>query len=158
MAATAVFDEVQVTSPVTSLVEPSLNQPSAVKRWVAPAGMLVLAGEITMPLRATSPAQVVRDRAKDPKNNIRKTKLIFLIIRTPGKETTRHTLRDAGSRRLKANERGQTPFGANQHPLDSKKKFSSPAPGTCRAGNLKVFLSGDKSTEHLPHREVYPSE
>jgi hypothetical protein len=47
--------------------------------------MEMLAGLTMMPLRATDLAQVVRDAAKDIRNNICKTNLIFLIRRTPGK-------------------------------------------------------------------------
>jgi len=114
MVATAVSDDVQVTCVVTSLVLPSLNQPSAVNCWVAPAGMLGLAGETTIPLRATSPAQAVRDRAKDPKNNIRKTKVIFLMGTTPSIERVRRTQQDAGSWGSKAQKRGQNSYGANR--------------------------------------------
>jgi len=66
---------------------------------VVPAGMVVLAGLTMMPLRATDPAQVVRPAAKDIRNTICKTHLIFFMKRTPGKEMARYNLGGAGFRK-----------------------------------------------------------
>jgi hypothetical protein len=44
--------------------------------------MLGLAGVRITPLRATGPAHVVRDTARDPRKNIAKTNLKF-FMRTP---------------------------------------------------------------------------
>jgi hypothetical protein len=45
--------------------------------------MLGLTGVRITPLRATGPAHVVRDTAKDPRNNIAKTDLIFFMRTSP---------------------------------------------------------------------------
>jgi hypothetical protein len=153
MVATAVSDDVQVTCVVTSLVLPSLNQPSAVNCWVAPAGMLGLAGETTIPLRATSPAQAVRDRAKDPKNNMRKTKVIFLMGTTPGIKRVRRTRQDAGSRGKKQAKTLLVPIGPS---LNIKRASFFLAPGRCRGDNRTVILRGDKPTPRLPLRGRLP--
>jgi hypothetical protein len=155
MVATVVSEEVQVTSPDTSRMEPSLNQPAAVNCRVAPAGMLVLAGETTMPLRATSPAQVVRDRAKDPKNNIRKTKLIFLMGTTPGKKSGRGILQAAGSWRLKVKGGNQTP-PAQIGGTDFKRVSIVPAPGTCRGDRLTESLGKSETTLRRPPQGSLP--
>jgi hypothetical protein len=47
---------------------------------VTPAGMLGLVGVTTTPLSAKDPAHVVRDIAKDPKNNLAKFLIFFMRI------------------------------------------------------------------------------
>ena len=67
----------------------------AVNCWVTPTGMIGLAGVTTMPLSPKDPAQVIRDTAKDPRNNIAKTNLIFFMRIPPRKEAAKLGLRDA---------------------------------------------------------------
>jgi hypothetical protein len=57
--------------------------------------MLGFAGVTTTPLSAKDPAHVIRNTAKDPKNNIDKTNLIFFMRTPPGKEAAKLGLRDA---------------------------------------------------------------
>jgi hypothetical protein len=47
--------------------------------WVVPTPQVGLVGEITMPLSFREPAHVVRDTAKDPRNNIARTNRIFFM-------------------------------------------------------------------------------
>lgn len=77
-----VSDELQVTSEVISRFVWSLKKPVAVNCWVAPTGTCGLGGFTTMPLSFIVPAHVVRDTAKDPRNNMVKKDLIF-FMRTP---------------------------------------------------------------------------
>ena len=77
--ATDVLDELQVTCEVISLVVWSLKKPAAVNCWVAPTVTCGLAGFTTMPLSFIDPAHVVRETAKDPRNNMVRKDLIFFM-------------------------------------------------------------------------------
>jgi hypothetical protein len=87
IVATDVFDEVQVTCGRTSWLVPSENAPRAANCWVAPTGVT---GDRDMEANGDDdvsppPPHVVRDTAKDPRNNIVKTSRI-LFMKTPPKQ------------------------------------------------------------------------
>ena len=88
IVATDVFDEVQVTCGLTSWLVPSENAPRAANCWVTPTGVT---GDRNMEANGDDddvsppPPHVVRDTAKNPRNNIVKTTWI-LFMETPPKQ------------------------------------------------------------------------
>jgi hypothetical protein len=83
IVATDVFDEVQMASVLILRLVWSLKYPVAVNCWLTPEGMLGLTGVKITPLRATDPAQVVKDTAKNPRNNMAKANLKFFMKTSP---------------------------------------------------------------------------
>jgi hypothetical protein len=126
--ATDVFDEVQVTCVVKSRVVPSENLPVAVYCWLNPTGMVRLPGDIkegvvrlpgvtNMSVNSTC-SHVVRDTAKNPRNNIARTNRIFFTRTPPGEITANLGLRmpvvkdpkpmlNRGRRKIFRSEEGQ---------------------------------------------------
>ena len=92
ITATKVFEEVQEICEVTPWRVESEYRPIAVNCWVAPAGMLGLAGDTTIPVSCTGPAHVVIDSAEDPINNIAKNNLIFFKSIPPAKKNSKSGL------------------------------------------------------------------
>ena len=93
--ATDVFDEVQEACLVRSRVVKSENLPLAVYCWLTPTGMVRLPGAIegaprlpavTDMLVNSACSHVVRDTAKNPRNNIARTNRIFFTKTPPGKK------------------------------------------------------------------------
>ncbi len=78
--ATAVLDELQVTSVVISSLGATGNSPVAVNCWVVPTSMMGLSGvtvmEVGCPI-AFPPPHAFKDTAKDPRINIVGIKLKF---------------------------------------------------------------------------------
>jgi hypothetical protein len=94
IVATDGLDEVQVTCVVTSRVVKSENLPLAVYCWLAPTGRVRLPGVMEAELRLpaltdmlvnSGPSHAVRERGKDPRNNIARTKRNFFTRTPPGK-------------------------------------------------------------------------
>jgi hypothetical protein len=79
MVATDVFDEPQETWAVISWFVPSEFVPIAINCWVAPAGMLGVAGVTVMVDRPLPPPHVVRHIANEPRDNIMKTNLMLFM-------------------------------------------------------------------------------
>jgi len=97
-----VFDEVQVTCVVKSRVVTSENLPLAVYCWLTPIGRVRLPGVmegaprvpgVTDMLVNSGLSHAVRDRAKDPRNNIARTNRIFFTKTPPGEKTASLDLR-----------------------------------------------------------------
>lgn len=100
--ATDVFDEVQVTCVVKSRVVKSENLPLAVYCWLTPRGRVRLPGVmkgvprlpgVTDMLVNSALSHAVRDRTKDPRNNILRTNRIFFTKTAPEEKTTNLGLR-----------------------------------------------------------------
>ena len=92
MSATDGFDEVQMTWAVKSCVDKSENLPVAVNCWLTPKGTVGLVGFTEVVVLPTDKvvnsalSHAVRDTAKNPRNNIARTKRIFFTKTPPGKK------------------------------------------------------------------------
>ncbi len=94
MLATDVSEELQVTCPVISPLGPIENVPVAVNCWVAPTGRIGPFGVTVMAVGCAipfPPPHVLKDTAKDPRNNIAAINPIF-FMRTSSRKRTRRAL------------------------------------------------------------------